>query len=49
MRQITSWDELYVLSDVVMSQLPPLPTQLSNEQEMLRKFDYTRNWQLYGI
>jgi hypothetical protein len=31
MRQITSWDELYALSDVVMSQLPPLPTQLSNE------------------
>ena len=31
MRQITSWDELYALSEVVMSHLPPLPTQLSNE------------------
>ncbi|CAC5387649.1 OTUD1 [Mytilus coruscus] len=31
MKQITTWDELLALYDIVISKLPPIPTQLSNK------------------
>ncbi|CAC5415967.1 unnamed protein product [Mytilus coruscus] len=31
MKQITTWDELLGLYDIMISKLPPIPTQLSNK------------------